>query len=200
MAIKFRKDGPTYPTSVDDGIMRIYTNPFGGYVEVPVPQLKGHYEYDNSYFEVSNIMAYLPEKDGFFVIIRNDGSYTRYTSDYEIIGFGKVDIKTINESNFRLPVGMFITEYGHKGNTYRCCIRIFTNGDSILEVPVDPHPIYFVPSENPHFREDIKRGSSIFPLITNIDGVYYGDNGVEGHQNIYRISCTPIPNTGEVGL
>lgn len=193
MSIKFRKDGPTYPTSVSDGKLVVYMGT-GSFV-MNFDFLKSTHEQSNVYFPMCNIMAYL-ENDIEIIVMRFDGTVTKYTKDYEVIGFSKFDVKSIYSNLITLPVGCVFTGVQGDRQAHTCSIRMLKDTEvCVFECSNDPEPLQFIADRNPKFCEEIVKGNRIFPALVKVGPNQYADE-----REAYSIESTPIHITGTVDI
>lgn len=177
MSFKFSRTGPTYPTEVKGDELHVCM--CGGYLSLKFGWLLHDYPYQNIWFPTSNIMAYLVSDED-IVVMRFDGTVTKFTHNYEVIGFDKFDPKEIMHNIITLPVGSvydgeYVTEYaGH-----RCAIRFWKHAKlACFECTRDPEPFEFSVEDNPEFIQDILKGNELYPaLVSNNRGQYTDVNG-----------------------
>lgn len=185
MSIKFRKDCPVYPTSAKDEILTIH---FGtGIMEMPFPFSDEEFPMSCEYFAPSGIMCYL-NNGNTKVVMRFDGSVTKFNKDNVVIGMGKFDRQNIYSKLVTLPVGCVFT--GTQGNrqAHDCYIRILKDSDiCMFECTNDPSPIQFDATANPQFCSEVARGTRIFPALIKLDEHRYADE-----QLAYEIIGNPI--------
>lgn len=193
MAIKFQRDGATFPTSAREGVLTIYMGDANLTVEIPF--LTGVYEYDNSYFPMSNIMCYL-FNDTETVILRFDGTATRYNKDGDVIGFVKFDVNTVYKGLTKLPVGVEWIGGRDNRQAYRCCVYIVNGTEcTVFESTRHEEAICFKVKENSLFVDELMRGTRYFPaLICDGDNHYVEDTGR------YELIGYPIHVTGMVNI
>lgn len=105
MAIKLHPDGCTFPTKVVNGELIITL----GYDEVAIPFnfLKEDYPYDDSSFAPSGIMCYLNNGNN-TIVMRFDGTVTKYTNNNIVIGFFKFDPKVFADYIVTLSNGCYL--------------------------------------------------------------------------------------------
>lgn len=193
MSIKFRKDGPTYPTSVCDGVLSVYMGTDCFTVEYPF--LTCDHNISNNWFPMCNIMVYL-ENDTEIIVMRFDGTVTKFNKSKEVVGFSKFDTRSIYKNIITLPVGCVFSGVQGQRQAHSCSIRMLKNTRvCTLECSNDPEPIQFVAEENPQFCTELAKGTKIFPALIKVDKNLYADE-----QMAYVIKSTPIPITGEVDI
>lgn len=189
MSIKLRRDGPTYPTSVSSGVLTVYMGLGSFDVKLPFPTTD--HGYCNKYFPVSNIMCYL-ENDEEIIVIRFDGTVTKFNHDYEVTGFTKMDVRLFYTDIVTLPVGCVVETNGPYRKLHSCSIRILRNEDiCTFECTNDPEPLSFRVVDNPEFAAELAKGTQFFPSLIRVEkNVYHEDIGK------YALKSTPILNTG----
>ena len=191
MSIKFRKDGAVFPTSVENGVLTVYMGEHK--FSVNLPFLKEDYQYDNSYFPVSNIMCYL-NNGSEIIVMRFDGSVTKFTQDYEVTGFTKFEKRDILGNIILLPVGCVFS--GPVGNrqALECSVYILKDTDcTVFECVGDPEAIVFDVKENKEFADELARGTRIFPSLWK-----RGANDYVEDQSRYEIKGYPMHLTGTI--
>lgn len=194
MSFKFRRDGAVFPTEVKNGELMIHVG--SQIVKVPFKFLVEDFEYDNTEFPMCNVMCYLKNSSG-IVVMRFDGTVTKFDSDMNVIGFSKFDKEFIYSKTVYIPVGIV----GH-GNAVEikqhtlCTIYSVPDADTyVLECVGDPEPIEFKPSDNPMFVEDILKGNRYYPrLIKESTNFYKEDDGR------YSIIGRAIKTTGYIEM
>lgn len=193
MSIKFRRDGAVFPTEVKNGslIVHLGENQF----EHTMKLLSEDFPYDNTYFPMSNIMAYL-SNDEYIVILRFDGTATKLTKDYKVIGFVKFDYHDIYEHIVYLPVGCTVS--GPPGDRVATPCSVYSIPDSgsyVLECIGDPEPIVFDPMMNPMFSSEIVHGTRYFPTL-----VQTGANKYTEDCGKYEVIGTPLKITQSIEI
>lgn len=198
MSIKFRRDGAVFPTEVKNGELIIYMGPLT--IRNKFKFLVDDFEYDNTDFPMSNIMCYL-RNDDVTVIMRYDGTVTKFNNDMVVIGFSKFDKAEIYKHTLYFPVGCVGTlgvKWERKGITNHNKCTIYTIPDSgvyFLECIGDPEAIVWYPKDNPDFTADVMKGTRLFPrLIKTATNMYEDDTGR------YTVIGTPIKITGSVNM
>lgn len=194
MSFKFRRDGAVFPTEVKNGELIIHVG--SQIVKVPFKFLVEDFEYDNTEFPMCNVMCYLKNSTG-IVVMRFDGTVTKFDSDMNVIGFSKFDKESIYSKTVYIPVGIV----GH-GNVVEikqhtlCTIYSVPDADTyVLECVGDPEPIEFKPADNPMFVEDILKGNRYYPrLIKESTNSYKEDEGR------YSIVGRAIKTTGYIEM
>lgn len=193
MSIKFRRDGAVFPTSVTDGVLRIHL----GNTELkhPLKLLSDEYPYDNTWFEMSNIMCYLDNGET-IVVLRFDGTATKLTHDNKVIGFMKFDFKEIYSHLVYLPVGCTFNVVGNDRVAMPCSIySIPEESVFALECIGDPEPIIFEPNENPKFCDEIVHGTRYYPSLVNA-----GTNKYVEDSGKYEVKGSALKITGFAGI
>lgn len=193
MSIKFRRDGAVFPTEVKNGslIVHLGQNKF----EHPMKLLSEDFPYDNTYFPMSNIMAYLSNGET-IVILRFDGTATKLTKDYKVIGFVKFDYHDIYEHVVYLPVGCTVSGPPGERVTMPCSVYSIPDGDSyVLECIGDPEPIVFNPMDNPIFSSEILHGTRYFPTLVNT-----GNNRYTEDSGKYDVKGLPLKITQSIEI
>ena len=189
MAIKFRKDGPTYPTEVKDGKLIVHLGT-GSFAE-EFPFLLTDHQTSNVSFPMSNIMVYL-QNDVEIIIMRFDGTVTKFNLDREIVGFSKFDKDKLYKHIITLPVGCVFSGVSGDRQAHQCCVRILKDTEvSTFECMNDPEPLQFEATANPKFCDELVRGNKIFPAL-----IKTGDNQYSEDKGAYDLVATPIKVTG----
>lgn len=193
MSIKFRRDGAVFPTEVTNGTLKIFMGTTA--IEHPLKLLSEDYPYDNTWFEMSNIMCYLNNGDT-IIILRFDGTATKLTQDYKVVGFAKFDFKDIYKHLVYMPVGCVIhTETGERVATPCSIYSGVDNSSYVLECIGDPEPIVFEPNRNPVFCDEIVHGTRYYPSLVKI-----GDNRYEEDSGKYEVIGAPLKLTNAVSI
>ena len=193
MSIKFRRDGSVFPTEVTNGVLRIFMG--ATVIEHPLKLLTEDYPYDNTWFEMSNIMCYLNNGDT-IIVLRFDGTATKLTQDYKVIGFMKFDYKDIYQHLVYLPVGCTIDTIGTDRITLQCSIYNVINQSSyVLECIGDPEPIAFNPMDNPKFSDEIVHGTRYFPSLVKV-----GENHYVEDSGKYEVIGKPLKITSAITI
>lgn len=193
MSIKMQCDGVTFPTSAKDGNLIIH---FGdANISIPFKFITEDYKYDNTEFPMSNIMCYLKNETS-TVIMRFDGTVTKFNKNDEVIGFSKFDASVIYSNFSFLPVGAAIVDSNKPNKSTRTAIYIEEGTSTyILECAGDPEPIIFKPSENQMFVDELARGTYFFPRIRRV-----GPNSYVDDEYKYEVIGRPIKVTGYVNI
>lgn len=194
MSLKFRRDGAVFPTEVKDGTLYVRL----GFIDLPFkfPFLNKDYPYDSTDFPMSNIMVYLKNSDE-TIIMRFDGTVTKYNKDNIVIGFTKFNVDDLYQYTNVLKYG--IVAHMKNGKTdYQSKCNIYLINDCeyiILECIGDQEPIVLDPKQNPIFMEELVRGNRYFPRLVNVQSNVYADDGRR-----YVLVGTPIRNTGFIKI
>lgn len=193
MSIKFIKDGPTYPTSAGDGQFTVYMGT--GQFTVECGLFKSRHEISNLSFPMCSIMAYF-ENDEEIIVMRFDGTVSKYNKEKELVGFSKFDIGLINQHIITLPVGCVFSGVQGDRQAHSCYVRMLKDADiCTFECVNDPEPIQFRPEDNPHFCDELVRGNRIFPALIRLDKNKYADE-----RQAYVINSKPILITGQADI
>lgn len=189
MSIKFRKDGPTYPTSVEPGRLIVYMGT--GSFTVELGFLTTVHDKSNLFFPMCEVMAYLENSEE-IVVMRFNGTVTRYNRNYEVIGFSKFDVYSIYKNIITLPVGCVFSGVSGDRQAHSCSVRMLKDTEvCTFECSNDPEPIQFIAAENPQFCEELVKGTRIFPAL-----IKSGPNEYSDERGVYVIKSTPIKTTG----
>ena len=189
MSLKFRKDGPTYPTEVKDGSLIVYMGT--GSFSVKFPFLLADHLLSNISFPMSNIMVYLDNGEE-IIVMRFDGTVTKYNQNLEVVGFSKFDKNELYEHVTTLPVGCVFSGVSGDRQAHQSCVRILKGTDvCTFECTNDPEALQFDAAANPKFCEELVRGNKIFPAL-----IKTGDNQYADDKGEYTIVSTPIKVTG----
>lgn len=180
-----------FPTSVENNVLTIHMGDTKYEVKLPFPI--GDYQYDNSWFPVSNIMCYLDNGEE-IVVMRFDETVTKFTKDYEVIGFSKFKMSSIKEGITTLPVGCEWVGDRDRRQAYQCTVYIVNGTEcTLFESTHSEVPILFKTKENPGFVDELMRGTRYFPaLVSDGRNHYTEDTGK------YELIGIPINVTGYV--
>lgn len=194
MSIKFRRDGAVFPTEVTNGVLRIHVGNTA--IEQPLKIMDGlEFSYDNTWFDMSDIMGYFNNGE-FIVVIRFNGTATKLTQDYKVVGFCKFDTKDILSHLVYLPVGCVIDISTGDRVALPCSIYSIVDKDAyVLECTNDPEPIAFVPDQNPKFCDEIVHGTRYFPSLIKVDVNQYEEDSGK-----YSVIGQPLKITGGVTI
>ena len=200
MSIKFRMDGAVFPTKVENGYLVIDVGI--GTIQQDFSFLKEEFEWDNSDFPMSNIMCYLRNSNQ-TIVMRFDGTVTRYDNNGEVIGFSKFNVDDILHHITIIPVGTILHKYSNGDVAFHTECTIYSwdsailTGDNragcILECVGDPEPIYFWVNENTELVKEIVRGTRYFPRL-----VKTGTNRYEDDSGKYVVNGHPLKITASV--
>jgi hypothetical protein len=183
-----------FPTEVKNGELIIHVG--SNLVKVPFKFLTEDFGYDNTEFPMCNVMCYLRNENG-MVIMRFDGTVTKFDNDMRVTGFSHFDKEDIYQHTQYLPIGT-VGHFSTKGISQHTLCTIYSVPDSntyVLECLGDPEPIEFTPEENPKFADDLSKGTRYFPrLIKKETNVYSNDKGE------YTVVGTPLKTTGYVSM
>lgn len=194
MSFKFRRDGAMFPTRVKNGELIIYVG--STLLSIPFKFLSEEFEYDNTEFSMCNVMCLLRNNEC-SIVMRFDGTVTKFDKNMEVIGFSKFDTEEIYKNTSYFPIGIVGSmKYGNITEHSKC--NIYTiNGSNlyVLECIGDPEPIEFSPAENPLYVKEILNGNRFFPrLVKESTNVYSDDEGK------YTIKGKAIKTTGYVEI
>lgn len=194
MSIKFRRDGAVFPTEVKDGTLLVHV---GNYcVTYDFPFIKGDYPYNNIYFPISNIMAYL-ENSEYIIVMRFDGTVTKYLKDGTVIGFTKFNKDDIYEKTVYFPFGIVSrVKNGRIDKNYYTSYYMVPGGDEIIfEETGQREAIILKAKDNPKLIEELQEGYRLKPRLF-FEGPYsYRDDNSQ-----YRLIGQPINTTGNLNL
>lgn len=178
MSLKLRYNGSVFPTEVHGHTLTIYAGTHS--VSVDLPFLNGDFPIDNTKFPVSNIMGYF-ENDSEIVVMRFDGTATKYTKNLEVIGFTSFDKDIIYDNFVHMQVGC-VGKGISKGKTEMHLLTVLYKlhdvDELIFEAPGDFEHIVIKPEENPEYLNDCLKGTEFFPRLEMVgDNLYREDGG-----------------------
>lgn len=164
MAFRFSRDGASFPCYAENGELVIEVG--DDLLRIPIGFIKEDYPYDYTDFSTSNIMCYM-ENDEYSLVMRFDGTITKYTKDDVVIGFTKFDREELIYSKMiYLPVGAF--RYPDKDTLYKCSVYHVKNGNGrwVLTISGSRKLHIFNPNENPKLVFEILQGNRYYPGLT----------------------------------
>lgn len=137
MGVKLFPNCIPFPTSMKDGILKIYMAE-DKIIDISIPWLTGtSFDWDCMNFDNPLIFGYLKNDDYSFVI-RYNGTATVYTKDMIPLGTGKVDIPNPSDLIVSTPKGIYMRTKGADSGTR---INLFSVKDS-KALYLYPLPIY----------------------------------------------------------
>lgn len=193
MSMKFWFAGPTYPTEVRNGMLRIFI--CNKVLEVALPWFKHDYPYQNLYYKPSTVLAYLAS-DTDTIILRFDGSMTKYNTNNEVVAFNRFDPKLILSLTRYLPIGCMYHDFDLQHNSFECRYRYIENEEIwSLESNIGIEAFQFDLNKNPELIEDMKHGTKFYPaLVSDENGAVYDTNGK------YYLTGEKVFTTGSVDV
>lgn len=194
MSFKFRRDGALFPTEVKNGELIIHVG--SHLVKESFKFLTDEFELDNTEFPMCNVMCFL-RNDNCYVVMRFDGTVTKFNKNMEVTGFSKFDKELIYQHTVMAHVG--IVGHGHSDfiteHTQCTIYSVVDSGEYILECVGDPEPIEFKSQDNPLFVQDILKGSRYFPRLVKVATNLYKDD-----EDKYTVSGRAIKTTGYIEM
>lgn len=189
MSIRFRMDGAFFPTEVKNGELIIYVGQ--DLVKVPFKFLTEEYGFDNTQIPINGIMCYIKSSDG-VVIMRFDGTVTKFNRDNVVVGFSKFDPKVILDKLLIMNVGCARDATTNIRELRECTVYHAVDGTSwLLEVVDDVEAIEFNPNHNDGYIADLMKGTRFDPILIKQGPHTY----VESNGN-YTVIGKPILTTG----
>lgn len=163
MAFRFSRDGASFPCEARNGELIIQVA--DDFLRIPIGFIKEDYPVDYTDFSTSNIMCYL-ENDMYSLVMRFDGTITKYTKDDVVIGFCKFDIEQIYSKMIYLPVGAFT--YPGEERLLKCSVYHMKEGSQrwVLTISGNRKLHIFDPAENQQLTFEILQGNRNFPGLT----------------------------------
>lgn len=155
-----------FPTIGDNGVIKILIGKYEIPIEIPY---KERFEYDNrTCIDHANILCYL-ENEEHKIVVRQDGSLTRYNKDNIVVGNIHINIP---EEVFQvkvLPKGMLKV----LGNSTLNANYLMPNKLIVLSTPTD-EGFYEIPSQfNKKYIEGLESSIVFEPLVTIIGNELY---------------------------
>lgn len=163
MAFKFSRKGAPFPVEAKNGELLIHIG--DDILRMPYGFIKEDYPLEYSWYTASNIMCYL-NNGNTILVMRFDGSVTKYTQDLTVIGFSSFKVDDIYDKVTYLPIGSFIE--GPKSPLEPCAIYRLKESDGRYTLTILGRPaLYkFWPQDNPKYISDIMQGVRQFPGLT----------------------------------
>lgn len=197
MSFKFGIKGDPFPVEAHNGNLVIHIG--DEELRIPFGFIKEDYPYTFSTYGESNIICYL-ENDTSTLVMRSDGTVTKYNKDNIIMGFGKFNMNAIRDKVIYLPVGYFQSREGEiEQESYLRKMSIYGLKDTpskwVLTIYDTPMLFYFDPMENKEFSFDVLQGTRSFPgIIMEPDGTLRETSGR------YTLKCQCVKPTGKLDI
>lgn len=173
MAFRFSRDGALFPCEARNGELVIHVA--DDLLRIPVGFIKEDYPLEYSDFSTSNIMCYM-ENEQYSVVMRFDGTITKYTKEDVVIGFGKFNLQDIYDKMLYLPVGAF--RYPGADRILKCSVYRVKEGTQrwVLTISGNPRLHIFDPALNKQLTFELMQGNRNFPGLTlNEEGILCED-------------------------
>ena len=184
MSFKFRRDGAVFATEVKDGKLLIHVG--DDIIQYEFKFLTEDFDYNVVQYDMCNVMCYL-ENNNHIIVMRFDGTVTKFNKDLTVVGFSKFDKDLIYRDVIYLPVGTVAVLKDSDGDDVKdiiqkhipCSIYRVRGGKSLVfECMNDPETITFYEEENGRFCEDLLKGTRYYPrLIRKYTNFYIEDKG-----------------------
>lgn len=160
MAFKFARTGASFPVEAKNGELLIHLG--DDILRMPYGFIKEDYPLEYSDYSSSNIMCYLNNGDT-ILVMRFDGTVTKYTQDYVVIGFAPFKVQDIYDKVTYLPFGSFTYEDGTA--LEKCSIYRLKGSENrfVLTISTRPEMYLFKAEDNPRYVADIAQGMRMFP-------------------------------------
>ena len=194
MSIKFRRDGAVFPTSVSNGNLNIHMGT--NIISIPFKFLTKEFEYDSTAFPISNIMCFLRNKEE-TIIMRFDGTVTKFNNDNVVIGFTKFDRQDIYDKTNYFPFGVIGTTIDWSKRHFDCSFYTIKGDKEYIyfDSGIDFEPMQLKMSENDLLIGDIMQGVRVLPRLKKVGAHWYSDD-----DDRYTINGTVLKTTGFLKL
>lgn len=174
-----------FPTVGDDGLIKIIMGNYFIPIEIPYRE---KFELDNhTCINHTNIICYL-ENAEHKIVIRRDGSLTRYTKDNIVIGNIHISLP---EEIFKItiiPKGI-VKVYG---NSVLNSNYILPDNSIVLSTPLD-EGFYDVPIQfNKEYMDRLNSYLTFEPIITIVDGDLYLSDANNNPQSLMFTEYVPF--------